>query len=205
MEENKVVTNVADETGVGFEAHLYSEPDPDSFERDDLVYDPDPKVSFVQEEIKEDAATDDEVSEITGNDSTIINDNEDEEDLSPEEIEKRKAEVMLTFSHLAVAKMVIGSTIAYRFDIYYSEKYNSIEYRNIVNAFNEVPIDEESKKDFRTLFACFGIIKWNFVSNLIQLDTDVYESLTKIESLINTQIASCGMGKRAYFEIITEK
>lgn len=193
MEENKVVTNDANDSERG--TGIFK----------DVIYNPDP-VSFEKEKVKEETATNDEVSEITGNDSTIVNsDNEDEEDLSPKEIERRKAEVMLTFNHLAVAKMVIGSTIVYRFDIYYSKKYNSIEYRNIVNAFNEVPIDEESKKDFRTLFACFGIVKWNFVSNLIQLDTDVYESLTKIETLINTQIASCGLGKRAYFDIITER
>lgn len=86
------------------------------------------------------------------------------------------------------------ATTVYRFDIHFNPQYNSLEFKNVINGFEELhPKGAKGIKDF---FAMYGIINWNFPKTVLAINTPEYlESMTKIENLLNQHIKSAGLKK----------
>ena len=104
------------------------------------------------------------------------------------------------FKKIACARLFnAAGTTVFRFDIFYKEYVKdsgTIEYRNIIDNFNSVrPTKVNELKEF---FAMFGIIRWNFPTTVLPVNTNVLEALLKIESLINEQSVSAGIKKGRY-------
>ena len=104
------------------------------------------------------------------------------------------------FKKIACARLFNSDrTTVFRFDIFYKEyakDSGTIEYRNIVDNFNSVrPTKPNELKEF---FAIFGIIRWNFPTTVLPVNTNVLEALLKIECLINEQIIKAGIKKGRY-------
>lgn len=104
------------------------------------------------------------------------------------------------FKKIACARLFnFDRTTVFRFDIFYKEyakDSGTIEYRNIVDNFNSVrPTKPNELKEF---FAMFGIIRWNFPTTVLPVNTNVLEALLKIECLINEQIIKAGIKKGRY-------
>ena len=104
------------------------------------------------------------------------------------------------FKRTACARLFnAAGTTVYRFDIFYKEyKTNdgTIEYRNIIDNFNAVR--PQKVNELKEFFAMFGIIRWNFPTTVVPVNTNVLEALLKIECLINEQIKSAGIKKNHY-------
>lgn len=92
-----------------------------------------------------------------------------------------------------------AGTTVFRFDIFYKEYAENsgiIELRNIVDNFSAVrPTKTNELKEF---FAMFGIIRWNFPTTVMPVNTNIFEALLKIECLVNEQIKSAGIKKGRY-------
>lgn len=146
------------------------------------------------ENVSEETTTteEDNVEHIDESQTEIVNENE---------ISEPPVDEAPSFKKIATARLIYdGSNTTYKFDIYYrgdSDSKGVIEFRNIVNAFEDIRPDKEN--DLKDFFAMYGIIKWNFPRPSTPVNTNVHLALVKIESLINDQIKIAKI-KKGLFE-----
>lgn len=86
------------------------------------------------------------------------------------------------------------ATVIYKFDIHFNSKYNSLEFKNVINNFEE--LKPRGSKGMQEFFAAYGIINWNFPKTILAINTNEYlEAMTKIENLVNGHIKGAGLKK----------
>ena len=110
-------------------------------------------------------------------------------------IENSKPESNENIKKVGTARLIFNdATIVYKFDICFNSEYNSLEFINIINGFNELTVKNSSA--MRDFFAMYGIIAWNFPKTTLVIgDPEYLGPMIKIENLINQHIKYAGLRK----------